>query len=115
MLHWLLPLGMLLWFGYSYMSRGWATHWIGIIGCLIGFLGAAMNAVAVVLNKGKMPVRTNEVPNCKIHPHSHTLMHQKTRLRFLCDWIDLGRIILSPGDVCLYIGLIIMLTQILRR
>ena len=71
----------------------------------INFLGAFLNQLAFAVNGGAMPVHANFC-GMRMNPEDfrHVCMTAATRLKFLCDWIDLGSVILSPGDVLLHFG-----------
>ncbi len=66
-------------------------------------VGVALNIVAMIANRGKMPADTDGMP---IDELNHETMHNETRFRILGDWIPCAGWLLSPGDVLLYIGLL---------
>ena len=98
-----------LFFGYGFMTGTPTTHWMTSIAVMVAFLGGVLNLVAVILNKGKMPVRTDKVP--ERYKHSHAPEHRKTRVPVLGDWIPIGGGYHSPGDVCIYIGITVLVAD----
>jgi len=102
----LFALGAGLFFGYEFMTGAHTIHWMTAAACLVAFLGGVLNLASVILNRGKMPVRTSEVP--ERYKHSHEPVHQKTHVPHLGDWISIGARYYSPGDICIYIGLTIL-------
>lgn len=73
-------------------------------------LGGLLNAAAVCLNGGRMPVRTWRVPD--EHQSTHCEMTDRTRVRWLCDWIPVRSYLYSPGDFSVMTGQTIVLTWI---
>lgn len=70
---------------------------------IIFWLGAFLNQLAMAVNGGVMPVLWNSMN--KWEPDSgHVVMTHATHLKFLCDWINLHTDILSPGDLFLTVG-----------
>jgi uncharacterized protein DUF5317 len=98
-----------LFFGYRFITGTPTTYWMTPIAVIVAFLGGVLNLVAVILNKGKMPVRTNKVP--ERYKHSHAPVHRKTRVPILGDWIRIGGGYHSPGDVCIYIGITVVVAD----
>lgn len=66
-------------------------------------IGVALNIVAMLANRGRMPVDTDDA---SIDELNHQTMHKETRFRILGDWIPFAGWLLSPGDVLLAIGLL---------
>lgn len=71
----------------------------------IFWLGAGMNQVALVVNHGTMPVF---LASCGKMDAEHSCMTPATNLVFLCDWINLKFAVMSPGDVLLELGAILI-------
>jgi len=76
----------------------------------VGFAvaGMAMNLVVILVNRG-MPAQVNldAIPDAD-RPHYHPIS-QTTRLALLSDWIPLGNLLISPGDVALLVSVAILL------
>lgn len=78
------------------------------------FSGAAMNQAVIVANGGAMPVQVNdesakkggmfEIQKNGFFDERHRRMTSNTRLNCLGDYINLGMIILSPGDCLIFLG-----------
>lgn len=78
------------------------------------YSGAAMNQAVLIANGGKFPVMLNErvvetevfgkVDKGGYMDSIHCRMTRKTRLNWLADYINLKAVILSPGDILIYIG-----------
>jgi uncharacterized protein DUF5317 len=98
-----------LFFGYRFMTGAPTTRWMTSIAVVVAFLGGVLNLVAVTLNRGKMPVSINKVP--QRYKHSHAPVDRKTRVPILGDWIRIGGGYHSPGDVCIYIGVTIVVAD----
>src|SRR5882762_885326 len=105
----LLALAAGLFFGYRFMTGESTNLWITPPACIVAFLGGGLNLVAVILNRGKMPVRIIEIPDR--YKNSHEPVHGKTRVRLLGDWIYFGGRYHSPGDICMYIGVAAVATD----
>lgn len=77
-------------------------------GSQLVYVGAAMNLVAVATNGWQMPVFAPEVTKKKLEErdpfHRHKLGDVNTNFKFLCDWLDFGVIIMSPGDMLMSYG-----------
>src|SRR5437867_4794077 len=94
----------------QYMARHFMTSsgisvWISHGAIVLMFLGGLANVLVVVLNRGMMPVRIDQVPGKK--QFSYEPVHGGTRLCYLGDWIRIGASYFSPGDICLYAGCIL--------
>lgn len=79
--------------------------WIAVS---LAIVGLVMNLVVMLVNRG-MParVRLEEIPEDQrldYHP-----IGPSTRLRFLSDWIPVGNLLISPGDIVLFLAIIILL------
>lgn len=75
-----------------------------------GALGIALNLLVILLNGG-MPaaVAEDEIPE-ESKPH-YRPVSEKTRLALLSDWIPLGTLMISPGDVVLLLAVVVMLVR----
>ncbi len=95
-----------------YMARHFMTN-SSISGCILRgatilmLLGGLANVLVVIVNRGMMPVRIDQVLGKK--RFSHEPAHSGTRLWYLGDCIRIGGWYLSPGDICLYSGCILIL------
>lgn len=68
------------------------------------FVGALMNQVAMAVNSGPMPVLYYKCIPGELIDSDHSCMSSITHLKLLCDWINLHAVILSPGDLLLYLS-----------
>ena len=77
-------------------------------GAQMVYIGAAMNAVAFVSNNFQMPVFDQGLTQKKIDEHDifhrHKLGDENSNFKFLCDWMDFGFMITSPGDLMMFLG-----------
>lgn len=77
-------------------------------GAQMAYVGMAMNFVAISTNGWQMPVFAQRLTEEKIDKydplHRHKLGDANTNFKILCDWIDFGYAILSPGDVFTLFG-----------
>lgn len=80
-----------------------AGNWIYALPMSAIVIGVALNIVAMIANRGKMPVDSDGTP---IDEPDHDAMHAQTRFRMLGDWIPFAGWMHSPGDLLLYIGLL---------
>lgn len=73
---------------------------------VIFYLGAALNQLAIAINDGRMPVLDAAECNgtSSVLGEIHSCMTPASHLKIICDWINLHTTILSPGDVLLNIG-----------
>jgi len=78
------------------VERGWVA-WACVAAGAIGFL---LNFAVIVANGGDMPAATG-AGGIDPADELYKPIDGSTRLRFLADWIDAGRWLLSPGDVLL--------------
>ena len=70
--------------------------WTGVAISAAGFL---MNLLVIAANGGRMPAAVD--PDDVAGDDLYTPIDASTRLRCLSDWIDVGRWLVSPGDVLL--------------
>lgn len=88
----------------------------GIPGIKWILYGASLNLIALILHKGLMPVSDSAM---KITGQSdtsfegdsrHQLMEEFTITSILGDWIPVIKYVLSPGDLCVGIGIIMLVS-----
>lgn len=83
------------------------TFGLSAFGAFLYGLGTTLNDTVVFFNNQEMPVKAAQ---CVANPHIldndsvHGCMTAATHLKFLCDWIHIGRTIYSLGDLGLYVG-----------
>ena len=69
-----------------------------------------MNQLALAANHGQMAVLWPG--GCDSFPNSddtdHVCMTSETRLKFLCDWIELHEEVESPGDLLILLGALLV-------
>ena len=92
--------------GVSVASDGQRVPAAGLL--LVAF-GAALNLLVIGANGGRMPADTRGRPRYDGYIPSpdhrgYVPMSSRTRLRYLGDWIGVGRSLLSPGDLCIFAG-----------
>ena len=105
--HWQALL-VLTYFAWMQWREGFSSQ-IGMwIAAGLAIVGMAMNLVVNIANGG-MPaaVKPEEIPDSE-QPHYHAI-GQSTRLGFLSDWIPVGTLLMSPGDILLVIAVAILL------
>lgn len=74
----------------------------------LAVVGLTMNLVVILINRG-MPARVSHdeiSEDEKLHYHP---ISQSTRLAVLSDWIPLGNLLISPGDIVLFVAVAILL------
>lgn len=77
--------------------------------------GATFNLLALLFNEGFMPVDENALSRTGQEVSSfetdsrHQLMSDKTRFWMLGDWIPVVKYVLSPGDLLVAIGIILLI------
>jgi len=75
-----------------------------VVPVVIDYFGAFLNQLVIATNRGTFPVLA---PNCTIKTsfmEVHTCMTPDSHLKFLADWISLGNIVASPGDLLLWLA-----------
>ena len=77
----------------------------GWIAIALSGVGVCLNQLVIYMNDGKMPVRTDSIPVDQ--EANYEVMDSRTRLAILGDWLQIKDWLISPGDVCLYLGLAI--------
>ena len=78
-------------------------------GLVLVAAGGALNLLVIVANGGRMPADVRGRPSYDGYIPSpdypgYVPMTGRTRLRFLGDWIGVGRRLFSPGDLCIFAG-----------
>ena len=96
---------------------------ISAVGPLALVSGTAMNAIAILVNGFKMPMHS--YPMVELFGSvwkldlRHSLITDQTHFIFICDWMyipKMGLLIFSPGDVLIYIGLLLIgLAYLLKK
>lgn len=72
--------------------------------------GITMNLTVILINRGMPAGVTSEEISDEERPHYHPIS-PNTRLVFLADWIPVGNLLLSPGDLVLLLAVAILLTE----
>jgi Family of unknown function (DUF5317) len=75
-----------------------------------GVLGMALNLLVILVNGG-MPaaVAEDEIPEIS-KPH-YRPVSENTKFAVLSDWIPLGNLLISPGDVLLLLAVTVILLR----
>jgi hypothetical protein len=77
----------------------------GLLSYASAQVGSALNQIVVMVNGGRMPVYYGFLAN---HPFiidaRHEAMTAASKLKFLCDYIQYGGYINSPGDMMIDMG-----------
>ena len=77
-------------------------------GAQMAYVGAAMNLTALISNGFQMPVFAPGLTEKKIQErdpfHLHKLGDEKANFKLLCDWLDFGFMVASPGDMLMLFG-----------
>ena len=106
----LFGLGMGLYLG-RVLKAASGVSWASFAGYILMSFGGILNLIVVALNRGFMPVRTEEIPEER--KRFYHAMDEQTRVWFLGDWIHIGGWYFSPGDIGLYLGLIVVIGDLL--
>ena len=106
----LFGLGMGLYLG-RLLKAASGVSWASFAGYILMSFGGILNLIVVGLNRGFMPVRIEEIPEDK--KRFYQAMDEQTRVWFLGDWIRVGGWYFSPGDIGLYLGLIVVIGDLL--
>ncbi|WP_036226474.1 DUF5317 family protein [Mesoaciditoga lauensis] len=77
-------------------------------GAQMAYIGAAMNLTALVSNGFQMPVFAPGLTEKKIQErdpfHIHKLGNENSKFKILCDWLNFGYAVFSPGDLLMLFG-----------
>ena len=103
-------LGVGWYMGRHFMSGGGIGGWISRAACSLMFVGGFANVLVVLLNRGMMPVRIDEVLGR--WRFCYEPIHSKTHLWYLGDCIRIRSRYFSPGDICLYSGFLVMISGV---
>ncbi|HKI70749.1 MAG TPA: DUF5317 family protein [Verrucomicrobiae bacterium] len=106
----LFGLGMGLYLG-RVLKAASGVSWASFAGYILMSFGGILNLIVVALNRGFMPVRIAEIPEAK--KRFYKAMDEQTCVWFLGDWIRIGGWYFSPGDIGLYLGLIVAIGDVL--
>ena len=87
------------------MSSSVGLGWAGSIASALSGVGVCLNQLVIYMNDGKMPVCTDSIPVDQ--EANYEVMDSRTRLAILGDCLQIKDWLISPGDVCLYLGLAI--------
>jgi hypothetical protein len=85
--------------------------WLLLLPFILFFLGVGMNLLELSVNAGMMPV-VMPLSWLADHPSQpgdilddvHMVIAKWNHLKFLCDWIQTGEMVCSPGDCFLWLG-----------
>ena len=83
------------------------SSWLRFIGLVLAISGVCANLFVVWANRGRMPAKEDMIPT-ELQDRYDT-MHNNTKFSFLADWIPFREWIFSPGDLCLWFGVAIVL------
>lgn len=88
------------------MSLKRGALFLSLIGLSLKGLGDFSNDLVVMLNSGRMPVRALE---CIANPKAasdgrHVCITAASHLTILADYIRIGDIVYSPGDITMFVG-----------
>nr|WP_251041198.1 DUF5317 family protein [Bacillus sp. ISL-45] len=78
-------------------------------------IGAVLNLLALLLNDGLMPVSEEALNTTGQHLESfetdsrHQVMSHSTDFWFLGDWIPVVKYVISPGDIFVAIGIVLLI------
>ena len=81
--------------------------WLVWSGLLVAAVGILLNLLVIAVNGGQMPAAVE--PSSLENGDPYQAITEKTRLRFLADWIDIGPWLISPGDLLLVASVLISL------
>lgn len=74
--------------------------------------GITMNLAVILINRGMPADVTSDEISDEERPHYHPIS-PTTRLAFLADWIPVGDLLVSPGDIVLFVAIAILLIKAL--
>jgi hypothetical protein len=106
---------LLLFVGGAFLARAWTTEGgpAGHAGAVLMGLGPLLNALVISANGWRMPVDGTGEDPADLDRTGYVAMGPSTRLRFLADWIAAGSWRLSPGDIILVFGAVVLLAAAL--
>lgn len=88
-----------------------ARVWMLVLPSAVYYSGFFMNQAVLVANSGKFPVLISdrqakvwEFDNEGMKDNAHCRMTRETRLNWLADWVNLQKVVYSPGDILLSLG-----------
>ena len=110
--HWPLIHGVVVMAALA-ISDSTRMGWLGHIGLALATLGVCANLFVIFANRGRMPANEDTIP--PEMQGKYEIMDNQTKLAFLGDWISFRDWLISPGDLCLWIGLAIVLFDRLGR
>jgi len=110
--HWPLIHGLFI-LAVLYNLDSTRTGWLRHIGLALATIGVCANLFVIWANRGRMPANDDTIP--PEEQDSYEGMHNQTKFAFLGDWIPFRVWLISPGDVCLWFGLAIVLFDRLGR
>ena len=95
------------------------TKFFAIVFLILLTMGTMLNMFVIIVNGGKMPVYSSD-DACKIISNEHFCFDDPSEVNQfkLVDRIQIGRVILSPGDIIIWIsgfGAISMLLDIVFK
>ncbi len=89
------------------------SSWLRLIGLVLATSGLCANLFVVWANRGRMPARDDTIP--PELQDRYDVMHKNTKFSFLADWIPFREWLFSPGDLCLWFGVAIVLFDRVRE
>jgi hypothetical protein len=87
----------------TYLALSSRGDWIRSIAIGLVATGVFCNVLVMGANQGRMPAQTDSIPSEQ--EANYQVMNGNTRIAILGDWIQVRDWLISPGDVCLYVGL----------
>ena len=77
-------------------------------GAQMVYVGAMLNAVALVSNGFQMPVFDQNLTPKKLRKvdflNRHKIGNEQANFKILCDWLNFGFMDASPGDLIMFFG-----------
>lgn len=105
---------ILAFFWFQMMHIVSQQEWDQLAFFLLIVLGIALNVIVILLNGG-MPVSANLDEFPEEQRKRFSAMDETTRLAWLGDWIPVGRLLISPGDIFLVVGAVGLIVLIALR
>jgi hypothetical protein len=99
--------------GGAFLARAWMTEGgpAALAGSVLMGLGPLLNALVIAVNGWRMPVDGTGEDPADLDRTGYVAMGPSTRLQFLADWIAAGSWRLSPGDIILVFGAVVLLAS----